>query len=233
MRSNSERGISQIIIVIIVVLVVGGLYVGYMQMNPTNQKIKQIGESLNRSAVDVSPEVKPYWDKSEELLNQIKQEKPSPERVKKVEAALAEIDKALAIEPKNPKLWSRRCGINSWIRDLDDNATKTLNSCKKAEELDPNNIVYINGVGDELLFQKKYEEAILQFQKTLRLQENYPHKSGYAYKSLGDAYKGLAIYDKARENYQKAIETFTGENKEGQYDKQILETQKAMADLPQ
>jgi len=103
-----------------------------------------------------------------------------------------------------------------------------LKAYKKAEELDQNNIIYINFVGDMLIRMGKYDEAILQFQKTLRI----PNESGYANLSIAKAYKQFKIYNSAREHYQKAIEVFSRNNKDGQFDKEILEARKEIAQLP-
>ena len=134
---------------------------------------------------------------------------------------------ALAIDPKISRLWYDLGSAYSWISStgtLED----SLNAFKKAEEIEPDNIIYINGVGDALISLNKYEEAVIQFQKTLRITQ----KSGYAYESLGHAYYNLKMFDLSRENYQKAIEVFTQENKKGEWDAKILKIRKYIQNLP-
>src|SRR5258708_4528690 len=208
-RNSSQQGLAPLLLIIgIVILVVLGLiattfFIAYN--SPQVQNTIKVDQSLQKQQQAVSSVAKPYWDKEQELFRQIKTKGNTPERAKQVEDAIGQLNQAIQVEPNNPKIWFELCQVNSWIRDVGDNATKTLNACKKAEELDTTNVVYINQVGDELSIQKKYDEAILEYQKTIRLTS----KSGYAYKGLGDAYTGLKIYDKAKESYQKAVDTFT------------------------
>lgn len=134
---------------------------------------------------------------------------------------------AVDVEPKNPFLWSNLGDAYGWPNTIG-SPEDSLNSYKKAEELDPNNVVYINFVGDQLIRMERYEDAILQFQKTLRLTDT----SGYAHLSIGKAYKSLNIYSEARKHLGRAIKIFESDNDQGQYDDEILDAQKEIGSLP-
>jgi len=194
------------------------------------------GTSIQRLIDEMSPEAKVHYDRSQELFKQMREIQKSgksdteivAETKKLNDENIVELKKALELEPNNPKLWHQLGSAYTWI-----NSTGTLEdglaAYQKAEELDPNNVVYINGVGDMLIQMGKYEEAVLHFQKTLRLTD----KSGFANLSVARAYANLKIYDSAREHYEKAIEIFTNENKDGNYDTYILQARKELSSLPQ
>lgn len=132
-------------------------------------------------------------------------------------------------QPNNPRVWYELGAAYSWVTLLDSKlAEEGLTAYKRAEELDPTNPVYINGVGDQSILMQRWDEAILQFQKTLRLTPD----SGYVNQSLCKAYKGAKVYDSAREHCQTAIDIFTRLNKDGRFDHQILETKKVISELP-
>lgn len=194
------------------------------------------GASIERSVDEMKLETKTHYERSQELFKQIQQLQQDPNKTDAQKIAetkklndenIAEIKKALEIEPNNHKLWYDLGSAYTWVSSAG-TLENSLTAYQKAEELDPNNTTYINGVGDILIQMGKYEEAILQFQKTLRQTD----QSGYANLSLARAYRGLKIYDSAKQHYQKAIEIFTSENKDGTYDLSILQARKELASLP-
>lgn len=185
-------------------------------------------QSLEKNRDNMSAEARVHYDKSQTFFQQMQAVRSNPEAIKPLaDQAVAEAKLATELEPNNPFLWSNLADAYSWPNNIG-TAEDSLNAYKKAEELDPNNVVYINFVGDQLIAMKRYEEAVLQFQKTLRLSKN----SGYAHLSLGRAYKGLNIIDEARTHFTEAIRIFKAENKTGSYDDEILQAQKEMGSLP-
>jgi tetratricopeptide (TPR) repeat protein len=175
----------------------------------------------------MSPEAKIHYDKSMQLLKEMRAVQTDPEKVKKLnDENIQELKKAAELDPKNAEIWYQLGNAYTWVSStgtLEDG----LHAYKKAEEIDPNNVIYINGVGDMLIQMGKYEEAILQFQKTLRLTD----KSGFANLSVAHAYAKLGIKDSAKEHYQKAIDIFTSQNATGSYDEQILQARKGIAEV--
>ncbi len=194
------------------------------------------GTSIQRSIDEMSPQAKVHYDRSKELFKQMREVQGSgksdteiiAETKKLNDENIAEIKKAMETEPNNHKLWYQLGSAYSWISTMG-SLEDGLAAFQKAEELDPNNVVYINGVGDVLIQMGKYEEAVLHFQKTLRLTD----KSGLANLSVARAYANLKIYDSAREHYQKSIEILTSENKSGEYDIYLLQARKDLSGLPQ
>lgn len=194
------------------------------------------GVSIQRSINEMKPEAKAHYDKSQELFKQMRSiQKDSTKSKEQIIIEITKLNdenivvlkKALEIEPNNAQLWSFLGSAYTWFTSkgtLEDG----LAAYRKAEELDPNNVVYINGEGEILLQMKRYEEAVLHFQKTLRLTD----RSGYANLSVAHAYANLKIYDSAREHYQKAIEIFNAENTDGSFDDEILQAKKELSSLP-
>jgi len=226
--------IALILMIIAILLITGymglsmykGLQLGLKQINKTTGNFS--GSSIQKSLDEMNPQAKIHYDRSQVLFKQIRDAQNDRNKVVKInDENIIELKKAIEIQPNNSKIWYDLGSAYTWVSSngtLEDGLT----AYKKAEELDPNNIVYINGVGDMLIQMGKDEDAILQFQKTLRITD----ASGYANLSLGIAYKNLKIYDSARQHFQKAIEIFSKNNANGSYDSKILEAQKELASLP-
>ncbi|MBI2330417.1 hypothetical protein HYU94_03425 [Candidatus Daviesbacteria bacterium] len=194
------------------------------------------GRSIQRAIEDMQPQTKIHYDKSSELFKQMRELKPGSGKTDAQIVAeiknlndenIAELKKALEIEPNNHRIWYELGNAYTW-QSSQGRLEDSLTAFKKAEELDSNNVLYINGVGDMLIQMGKYEEAVLHFQKTLRLTD----KSGYANLSVAQAYAKLKIYDSAKEHYQKAIGIFNTENNDGSFDDEILQAKKELSNLP-
>lgn len=230
------------IIAILGWLLVGGL--GFLFSKTiisslTNEIQKGIESTLPKSTlknIEV-PKSNPNFDRSTELFKQIREisnqitATNSNEMMQKLKILndenISELKLATEAEPNNAKYWYNLGSAYTWTSTkgtLDDG----LLAYQNAEKIEPTNVTYINGVGDMLLRLGKYDQAILQFQKTLRISD----RSGYAYYSLGQAYEALKVYDSAKESYQKAIDVFTSENSDGTYDNMILEAKKALSRIP-
>ena len=65
----------------------------------------------------------------------------------------------------------------------------------------PSFVIVYNNLGHALTSQKRYEEAVPQFQRAIKINPNYSK----AYNNLGHAFNGLERYDEAIEYFQKAI----------------------------
>lgn len=178
------------------------------------------------------PKVEAHARKAMELFGemiQIKGSSAADIRKKKElnDESIKELKEALKLDQKNTTLWNNIGIIYSWPNSIG-GMEDSLVAFKKAEENDPTNITYINLVGKSLVDMERYEDAILQFQKTLRL----TNESGDANFQLGIAYRNLKIYDSARDHFKKAIEIYSKQNKDGKFDEYILQARKHMAELP-
>lgn len=204
-----------------------GFKIGFEEASKKSSTIKS-ASSVQEIKDNLSDKSKPHYLKSQELFSQLRTAGDSIDAIRPIaDQIIAEAKLAADAEPSNPFLWSNLADAYTWPNTLG-TAEDSLNAYKKAEELDPNNVIYINFVGDQLLNMKRYDESILQFQKTLRLTE----QSGFAHLSLGKAYAGLKIYDEAKTNFEKAIELFKNQNNKGQFDDEILAAQKWSSSLP-
>lgn len=156
----------------------------------------------------------------------------TPETVKKLnDTNITELKKAAQIDPNNAKIWFELGNAYTWISSsgiLDD----SLTAFKQAEALDPDNVIYIDSVGEILIKMKKYEEVVLQLQKSLRIGQQLEEESGLTHYRLGLAYAGLKIYDSSQSHLQKAVEILTKNNKDGSFDETILNIQKDLSNLP-
>lgn len=199
----------------------------YKSENKEKIENKNTSDSMKRYLSEMNPQAKVHYDKTQELFLAIRTgTKSRAELEKEANVIIAEAKLALAAEETNPLLWTNLANAYSWpntIADVEDG----LNAFKKAEELDPDNVIFINFVGDQLVLMKRYDEAVLQFQKSLRLTD----RSGYAYYGIGRAYHGLGLKEEARSNFEKAIEVFKSINDAGAYDAQILNAQKLIQSL--
>ena len=204
-----------------------GLSLGMQQVNTKNVD-RRPAQSLKQNKDNMSAEAKVYYDKSQELFAQMRAVQNNPEVIKPIsDQTIQQAKLAVDTEPNNPFLWSNLGDAYGWPNTVG-TVEESLNAYKKAEELDPNNVVYINFVGDQLIRMGRYEDAVLQFQKTLRLTDS----SGYAHLSIGKAYVGLKVYDEARTHLNEAITLFKTQNDKGQFDVQILDAQKLLGSLP-
>jgi uncharacterized RDD family membrane protein YckC len=231
---GKPRTLSAVIITLLAILFFS-FYMGLMIYQGFKLGMEQVkrdtggfvGRSIKQYQETMSPEAKIHYDKSMQLLKEMRAVQTDPEKVKKLnDENIQELKKAAELDPKNAEIWYQLGNAYTWVSStgtLEDG----LNAYKKAEEIDPNNVIYINGVGDMLIQMGKYEEAILQFQKTLRLTD----KSGFANLSVAHAYAKLGIKDSAKEHYQKAIDIFTSQNATGSYDEQILQARKGIAEV--
>ncbi len=183
-----------------------------------------------RKALDkMSPQAKEYYQQSQALFQQMRANANDANKVRQLNDQNIQIlKKALAINPHNPRLWSVLGDAYTWVSSHG-SLENGLAAYQKAAALDPNNVLYINNVGDMLNRMGRHDAAVLKFQEALRI----TNRSAYAHLGLAEAYEALKIYNNAREHYQKALAIFKAENNRGQFDQEILETQKGLARLPQ
>ena len=172
----------------------------------------------------INSEAKPYWDQSVDLFKQIQDSKNDPTAVKKLnDQNITALTKASELDPNNPEIWSALCSAQTWLStkgSLEDGLT----ACQKADELAPGVQKYSYGVGDMLIRLTRYQEAAIQLEKAVRINEN----SGYSHYSLGLAYKNLKMQDSAKTHLQKAIDLWSSSNQNGDWDSMILQARKEL-----
>lgn len=198
------------------------------------------GTSIQRSIDQMKPEAAVFYKESQQLFKQLRAlQKDSSKSDAYIVAEtkrlndenIALLKKALEIEPNNPKIWFDLGNAYTWVSSagsLEDG----LAAYQKAEGLDPKNIIYVDYVGEMLIKMGKYEEAVLQLQKSLRIGQDIGDESGMTHYRLGLAYAGLKIYDSAKIHLQKAIEILSKNNSSGAFDDDILRAQKDLSNLP-
>ncbi len=213
---------------LIIIPVIASVVFGLYSIANESKSNKKSAVSYKKSEEEMKPEAKKHFDKSQELFKQMNEASNDPSKVRTLnDENIAELKKALEIEPNNARLWSDLGSAYTWISNtgkLEDG----LAAYGKAEELEPDNIFYVTSVGDMLSRLGKYQDAILQLQKALRMSDNY----AYPEYLIGVSYKELKIYDQARTHLEKAIEIYTNANKDGQFDDKILLTQQQLSGVP-
>lgn len=203
-----------------------GFTLGYAEVK-NKQNASGTALSYQESLEKMNPEAKVHYENSMKLFEEMRANQADSAKVIQLnDQNIQELQLALEKDPKNPRLWIELGNANTWV-STKGSLESGLAAFSTAEKIDPQNVVYINNVGDMLIRMGQYDKAILQFQKTLRITDN----SGYANLSLGIAYQRLAINDSAATHYEKAIEIFTKQNAEGNFDDEILEARKGLSEV--
>lgn len=233
MKRNSG---SALVIVGIILFIVAALVLGGISMANSPEFKKALSQSpsiratvsKNENMANMSPEAKAHYDKGQELFKQMQTVTNGPDAIKPIaDQTIKEVKLAIDAQPTNPILWGSLGDAYTWPNTLgtDEDGLKAY---QKAAELDPNNVVYSNQIGDQLIKMNRNGDAVLQLQKSLRLTDD----TGYGHASLARAYTNLRVWDQAKIHYERAIEIFQNENKNGKYDTAILEAQKGLNSLP-
>lgn len=203
---------------------------GFEKIKERSQAQLQV-EEVSRAAKNLTPQAKIHYDKAQESFTKLRDSNKTNSDPKTfipiANQAITEMKLAVDIEPNNPFLWNDLASAYSWNNSLG-TAEDVVKSYQKTVELAPNNVIYINNLADYLTELGRFDQAILEYQKSLRLS----NQSGYGYLGIAKAYAGLKIYNDARTNFEKAIEIFKSENKNGKYDQAILDAQKGLSALP-
>ncbi len=110
---------------------------------------------------------------------------------------IAEIEKIAADDPKNADAASRLCGLYR-IKD----PIKALEYCRRASELEPQNISHAAGFGAALVAAKRYSDAIRILRKLLEYQpDNFTVRA-----NLATALFQLNNFPEAKVEFQKLTE---------------------------
>ena len=208
-----------------------GVLIGYLAGKPIAQEQAQTRQSVQtyqQALAELPPDAKIHFDRSQELFRQIREASNDPQKVRTInDENIVELKKAIEIASNSARIWSELGNAYTWVSS---NGTieDGLAAYGKAEELEPNNVIYITNVGDMLMRLEKNQDAILQLQKALRMSSNYAAPEYL----IGVAYKNLKIYDEAKKHLEKAIEIYTSANTNGNLDDEILRAQQQLAGVP-
>jgi len=203
-----------------------------------NSKIKEqtltntVTKRMNANIKQMNPEAKKHFDISQKYFTQIREasNKNDIATIKLIVPQLIkELKTATELDPTNPQIWVQLGHAYTWVgsEGADGGLEAGLNAYKKAEELDPSSWTYINFVGDMLYRLGRYEDSVLEYQKTLRLTK----ESGFAYLGIAKSYKMMKMNKSAKEHAEKALEIFTEENSNGSFDRDILQVRQLMEEL--
>ena len=190
---------------------------------------RKIKDSQQESLNSMTPEVKTLYDESQENFRRLREEKLSEKEI--IALSNKNIDtliKATELAPNNDILWLNLSNAYTW-NNSKGGYEESLAAIDKAIAIRPENFTYVTNEAELLITLKRNDEAVLLMEDLGRRIDT----SNYAYyhQTLGKAYMNLRINDKALEHLQKAVEIFSGENEDGNYDQQILSTQKMMAEI--
>jgi len=118
--------------------------------------------------------------------------------------ALAELIKANDLDPDNP-LIRNVLGVAYLEKGM---LPPAIDQFQRALALDPEYVEVHNNLGAALLQEGKVNEAIKEFNQALK-NPLYPTPH-FVLNNLGQAYFQLKDYEKAKQNYQKAVQIFPG-----------------------
>lgn len=198
----------------------------------SSELFKNIISKNQTTQSTMNEQAKAYVDQSQGFFDQMIANKNNPEMVKKLnDQNLAVLKKALELEPNSAKIYFELGNAYTWL-STEGTLEDGLAAYEAAEKLEPNNITYIDNTAGMLIRLKRYDEAVLKLQKSIRVAEESGTESGFTHYSLGLAYAGLKINDSARTHLQKAIDILSAKNKDGRFDDDILRAQQDLSNLP-
>jgi|GEM_PF-118055 len=185
-------------------------------------------KSYKESIDSLSPEAKAHYEKSQELFGQMKENSSNRQKVITLnDENIRELSAAIEAAPNVARLLFELGNAYTWISSkgtLEDG----LKAYGKAEELEPDNVIYVTSVGDMLIRLGKFEDAVLQLKKALRMNANYAQPEYL----IGIAYKNLKINAEARTHLQAAIDIWSKQNDKGEFDDEILNAQQELSGIP-
>lgn len=115
----------------------------------------------------------------------------------RAEQAPSDLDRAIALDPKNARAYRERAKCYRVIGRLD----RALADANEAVRLDPTNADAFETRGNVFNINRQYDRAIDDYNAALRLDPNFAQ----AFMDRGAAYYFKADYDRALENYDQAI----------------------------
>jgi tetratricopeptide (TPR) repeat protein len=128
-------------------------------------------------------------------------------------AAVELLQKVTSKNP-TPRLFAVLASAYEQARDYE-NAVKAY---RRALELDKDNLDYLRGLGQNLLFNEQYEEALVPYKQVAAADS----QDGSAFLRLGQIYRQLHKYDLALENLKRA-ESLVPNSLEAPYNLALLE----------
>ncbi len=132
---------------------------------------------------------------------------------------------ALTSSPDQANLWNL-LGIAYSYPNSTGSIQDSILAYQKAVELAPDNATYHSNLGIGLANSGDNDKAALELKQAVRLQPN----SGLYHTRLADVYLNLKLNQDAWQSYKNAIAAYQKDNTTGQYDAEILELQKILAD---
>ncbi|WP_051371532.1 tetratricopeptide repeat protein [Mesorhizobium loti] len=117
--------------------------------------------------------------------------------VDKMPLAVADLNRAIALDPKNARAYRERSNIYRSSGSLD----KALADANEAARLDPNDPQAFDNRGNVFSNSKQYDRAIDNYNEAIRLDAKYAQ----AWQDRGAAYYFKQNYAEAIKNYDEAI----------------------------
>lgn len=112
--------------------------------------------------------------------------------------AASELDRALELNPSYATAHMWRATHHIALGRFND----ALVEVRRAVELDPLSMIILTDVGKDLYLARRYDEAIDQYQNSLKVDANFP----IAHKGLAEVYAQKGMNDEAVAEIEKAIE---------------------------
>jgi tetratricopeptide (TPR) repeat protein len=116
----------------------------------------------------------------------------------KWDEAIADLTKAIDVDPKYARAWNNRGYVYNALHQFD----KAISDLNKAIELDPKSALAWNNRGNAYFQLQQYDKAIADYTKAIDVDPKYAR----AWNNRGLTYDRLQQYDKAIGDYTRAIE---------------------------
>lgn len=134
--------------------------------------------------------------------------------LEEIQKALKDYTLAIETDSENEDIYEKRAQLYYELKEY----SLGNNDYQKIIQLNPGSVIGYMGIGRNANAQKKYEEAIKQFDYVVKLASNY--SSGYAFRA--ESYIGLKKYNQAIDDVIKALDT--------DYDRKALYLMEELAD---
>ncbi len=169
---------------------------------------KKLQNNSSTTRIIINKEAEPLYIQSQAIFAEMAKEKVDRARISKLnDENIAVLREALKLDPKSATILVALVDASTWVNSSL-TAEEALEYAIQAQKLEPESIRYTTSVGNAYYSLQRYDDAILEYQKALRMNES----DAYTHMYLGFSYHSIKLFDEAKKHYERAIELYTAAN---------------------